>query len=80
MCVHAQLLVGVQLFATPWTGACQAPLSLKFFMQEYSSGLPFPTRGNLPAPRNKPMSPVIGRQILYYCATWEAKFSYFLSI
>ena len=30
----------VQLFATPWTGACQAPLSMGFSRQEYWSGLP----------------------------------------
>ena len=33
----------VQLFATPWTVACQAPLSMGFSMQEYWSGLPFPS-------------------------------------
>ena len=38
----------VQLFATPWTVACQAPLSMGFFRQEYWSGLPFPTPGALP--------------------------------
>ena len=32
----------VQLFVTPWTGAWQAPLSMKFSRQEYSSGLPYP--------------------------------------
>ena len=38
----------VQLFATPWTVACQAPLSMGFSRQEYWSGLPFPTPGDLP--------------------------------
>ena len=33
----------VQLFATPWTVACQAPLSMGFSRQEYWSGLPFPS-------------------------------------
>ena len=32
----------VQLFVTPWTGACQAPLSMEFCRQEYSSGLLYP--------------------------------------
>ena len=32
-----------QLFATPWTVACQAPLSMEFSRQEYWNGLPFPT-------------------------------------
>ena len=40
----------VQLFATPWTVAHQAPLSLGFPWQEYWTGLPFPSPGNLPDP------------------------------
>ena len=38
----------VQLFATPWTGARQAPLSREFSRLEYWSGLPFPSPGDLP--------------------------------
>ena len=38
----------VWLFATLWTVACQAPLSMEFFRQEYWSGLPFPSPGDLP--------------------------------
>ena len=38
----------VRLFATPQTVAYQAPLSVRFPMQEYWSGLPFPTLGDLP--------------------------------
>ena len=38
----------VQLFATPWTVAHQAPLSMKFSRQEYWSGLPFPSPGDPP--------------------------------
>ena len=38
----------VQLFATPWTVACQAPLSREFSRKEHWSGLPFPTPGDLP--------------------------------
>ena len=34
--------------ATPWTVACQAPLSMEFSRQEYWSGLPLPTPGDLP--------------------------------
>ena len=37
-------------FATPWTVACQAPLSVGFFRQEYWSGLPFPSPGDCPNP------------------------------
>ena len=47
----------VQLFATLWTIACQAPLSMGFFRQEYESGLPCPPPGDLPHPGNKPASP-----------------------
>ena len=42
-CIHSH----VQLFVTPWTIACQVPLSMKFSMQEYWSVLPFPTPVNL---------------------------------
>jgi len=44
------MLSHVQLFATPWTVAHQAPLSMGFFRQEYWSGLPFPSPGHLPHP------------------------------
>ena len=37
----------VRLFATPWTVACQAPLSVGFSRQKYWSGLPFPSPGDL---------------------------------
>ena len=50
-------LSGTWLFATPWTVACQAPLSLGFPRQEYWSGLPFPSPGDLPCPGIKPASP-----------------------
>ena len=48
----------IQLFATPWTVACQAPLSMEFSGQEYWSGLPLPSPGDLHDPGIKPMSPV----------------------
>ena len=40
----------VQLSVTPWTVACQAPLSKGFFRQEYWSGLPYPPPGEFPDP------------------------------
>ena len=46
VCVHA--LSCVQLFATPWTVDRQTPLSMEFSRQEYWSGLPFPSAGDLP--------------------------------
>ena len=56
ICVCSQSLSHVQLFATPWTVACQAPLSMGFFRQEYWSGLPFPPPGGLPNPGIEPVS------------------------
>ena len=52
--VLAKLLSPVQLFATLWTIARQAPLSIEFFRQEYWSELPWPPPGNLPDPVIKP--------------------------
>ena len=43
-------------FATPWTAACQAPLSMGFPGQEYWNGLPFPFPGDLSDPRILPGS------------------------
>ena len=44
---------------TLWTLARQAVLSMGFFRQEYLSGLPFPSLGDLPDPRIKPVSPAL---------------------
>ena len=46
-----------QLFVIPWIVACPAPLSMEISRQEYRSGLPFPSPGNLPDPGIKPRSP-----------------------
>ena len=51
-----------QLFATPWTVACQASLSMEFSRQEYWSGLPCPSPGHLPNPQIKPRSPILNYQ------------------
>ena len=48
-----------QLFATPWTVAHQTPLSMGFPRQEYWSGLPFPSPGEIPDPGIKPMPPAL---------------------
>ena len=42
---------------TPWTAGPQAPLSMEFSKQEYWSGLPFPSPGDLPNPGTEPESP-----------------------
>ena len=46
----------VQLFVTLWTVACQAPLPMGFSRQEYWSGLPFPSPGDIPDTGIKPGS------------------------
>ena len=46
-------------FVTPWTGAHQAPPSMGFSRQEYWSGLPFPSPGDLPDPGIKLRSPAL---------------------
>ena len=63
-----QSLSSVQLLATLWTVARQAPLSMEFSRQEHWSGLPFPFPRDLPDPGIEPMSlmsPAFGRQVLY---------------
>ena len=49
----------VRLFATPWTVAHQATPSMGFSRQEYWSGLPFPSPGDLPDPGIEPRSPAL---------------------
>ena len=52
-------------FATPWTVALQAPLSIGFPREEYWSGLPFLSPGDLSDPGVEPMSPAFaGRSLL----------------
>ena len=60
-CVRAQPLSRVQLFAILWTVAPQAPQSMGFFRQEYWSGLPFPSPGDLPIPGIQHVSCTAGR-------------------
>ena len=49
----------VRLFAIPWTVVYQASLSMGFSRQEYWSGLPFPSPGDLPDPGIEPRSPAL---------------------
>ena len=65
---HTQSLSCVRLFVTPWTVAHQAPLFMEFSRQEYWSGLPFPSPGDLPYPEIKPCSAGLlhCKQILYH--------------
>ena len=55
--VKVKLLSRVQFFETTWTVACQDPPCMEFSRQEYWSGLPFPSPGDLPDPGFKPMPP-----------------------
>ena len=77
-CIESEVMKSlshVQLFAIPWTVVYQASLSMGFSRQEYWSGLPFPSPGDLPDPRIEPRSPALqadalpseppGKQILY---------------
>ena len=54
-----QSLTLVQLFATQWSVSYQAPQSIGFSRQEYWSGLPFPSPGDLPNPGVEPGSPAL---------------------
>ena len=53
-----QSLSCAQLFVTPWTAACQAPLFMEFSRQEYLSGLPSSPPGDLPDSGIEPVSPI----------------------
>ena len=70
--VKVKLLSLVWLFATPWTIAYQAPQSMEFPRQEYWSGLPFPSPGNLPDPGIKPGFPALRADAFTLWATRKA--------
>ena len=57
--VKVKSLSHVRLFATPWTVSYQAPPSMEFSRQEYPSGLPFPSPGDLSDPGIEPGSPTL---------------------
>ena len=66
----------VQLFATLWTVACQAPLSKGFSRQEYWSGLPCPPPGDLSDPGIESASltpPALAGSFFTTSAAWEAQ-------
>ena len=66
---------GVQLFCSPMDYSHQAPLSVEFYGQDYWSGLPFPSPGNLPDSgiERGSLSPLHCMQILYSWATGEPR-------
>ena len=63
------LLSRVQLFCDPWTVAHQAPLSMRFPRQEYWSGLPIPSPGDLLNPQIKPTLQAAAAKLLQSCLT-----------
>ena len=68
---------------TPWTVACQAPLSIGFPRQEYWSGLPFPSPGDLPDPGIKPESlapPPLAGGFFTTEPLWKPKRTSFFSV
>ena len=67
-----QSLSFVWLFVTPWTVAHQAPPSMGFSRQEYWSGLPFPSPGDLPDPEIELVSPALAGGLFYHEAKREA--------
>ena len=64
--VKVKSLSRVRLFATPWTVAHQAPPSMGFSRQEYWSGLPFPSPGDLPNPGIEPRGPTLQADALTF--------------
>ena len=77
------MLSRVRLFATPWTVALQAPLSMGFSKQEYWSGLPFPSPGDLPDPGTEPLSlvsPALAGGFFTTSAIWEVGFRWWIAI
>ena len=76
--VVVQSLSCVQLFATSWAIACQAPLSMGFPRQEYWSGLLFPSPRYLPNPGMEPISPALTDG--FFTTEPPGKRSYFRSL
>ena len=67
------MLSRVQLFATPWTVVRQAPLPMEFPRQEYWSGLPFPSPGNLCDLGIEPTSPTLADKFFTTVLIQEAQ-------
>ena len=77
--MYACMFSHVQLFATPWAVARQAPLSMEFSREEYWSDLPFPTPGDLSDPRTEPValaSPALAGRFFTTVSPGKPKFLY----
>ena len=77
LCTHGLVMKSCLTLVTPWTIGHQAPLSIGFSRQEYWSGLPFTSPGDLPNTRIEPVSLVSPALVGRFCTT-NAKESYFL--
>ena len=64
ICCACSITQSCPTLFNPRTVACQAPPSMGFFRQEYSSGLPFPPPGDLLDPGIKPTSPALDSLLL----------------
>ena len=74
--MKVKLLSRVRLLATPWTVAYQAPPSMGFSRQEYWSGLPFPSPGDLPDPGIELRSPAFQADTLTSEPPGKSKIKY----
>ena len=70
------MLSHVQLFVTSWSVAHRLPLSMEFSRQEYCSGLPFPSPGDLPDPGIKLASPALQADSLPSESPGKPRYSY----
>ena len=76
MCVCT--LSCVRFFMTPWTVSHQAPLFMEFSKQEYCSGLPFPSPGDLPNQGIEPTSPVSPTLAGSFFTSWATRAALYL--
>ena len=60
------------VFVTPWSEACQAPLSMGFPRQQYWNTLSFPSPGDLPDPGIEHTSPSLAGEFFATSVTWDA--------
>ena len=75
--VKVKVVQSCSTLCDPWTVACQAPLSMEFSRQEYWSGYPFPSLGNLPNPGIKPRSPTLQADSFVCVTIWYLFFSFY---
>ena len=79
LCIGAKSLQSCLTLFKPWTIVCQSPLSMGWSRQEYWSGFPFPTPGDLPDPGIKPSavltSPELAGRFFTTNTTGEATYA-----